>query len=152
MSVKNLKEGEYVVGNQVTESYIKFSENGDIEVVGTNDQVVTIAGDCNVTITGNHTINTTGNTILNTTGNTELNTDGDVDAVIGGALTAGVTGNTDITSPIITLTGELRVTGDITAFYGGTPIVLSSFKTAYNAHTHISAAPGNPSSTTSLPI
>ena len=49
---KNLKEGEVAVGNYLTGSVVKFLENGDIEVTGTNDINLTVAGTTNLTSTG----------------------------------------------------------------------------------------------------
>ena len=58
-------------------------------------------------------------------------------STIGGTLTANVTGNTSLTSPITTVTGVLRVTGEITAFFGlGNEITFTDIKTIYNTHTH----------------
>jgi phage gp45-like len=34
---KNLKPGEYVVGNQLTGAFVKFSENSDIEIITDGD-------------------------------------------------------------------------------------------------------------------
>lgn len=110
---KNLKEGEVAIGNYLTESYVKFKENGDIEVIGTNNANVTVTGNVNLTVNGN------------------------VSATIGGTLTANITGDTDITSPIVTVNGEIRATGEVTAFYGlGGEISFTDIVTKYNAHTH----------------
>ena len=133
---KNLKEGEVAVGNPLTKSVIKFLENGDIEITGTNNQNINITGDVNLTVGGNLNITTTGNTTITTTGNTTIDSTGNMSSTIGGTLTANVTGNTSLTSPVTTITGELRVTGEITAFFGGTPITMTDIKTTFNAHTH----------------
>lgn len=118
---KDLKEGEVAIGNFLTRSYVKFKENGDIEVVGTNNRTVTITGDDTITVSGDSAINVTGN----------------MSATIGGTLTADVTGNTDITTPIATVNGALRVTGEITAFYGlPNQISFTNIKNIYNTHTH----------------
>ncbi len=126
---KDLKPGEVAVGNFLTRSRVKFLENGDIEIVATNDQNITVTGDSNLTVGGNTTITTTGNTTINTTGN--------MSSTIGGTLTANVTGNTNITSPVVTITGALNVTGEITAFSGlGSEITFTDIVNKYNVHTH----------------
>jgi phage gp45-like len=149
---KDLKPGEVAVGNFLTRSRVKFLENGDIEIFAANDQNITITGDSNLTVGGNTTITTTGNTVIDTTGNTTINSDGNVSSTIGGTLTANVTGNTSITSPVLTLTGELRVTGEITGYYGtGSSMSFTNLWTKYNAHTHTSATAGSPTSATLSP-
>ena len=45
---KNLKEGEILVGNTKTKSFIKFSENGDIEIEGTANINITSANAVNI--------------------------------------------------------------------------------------------------------
>jgi phage gp45-like len=139
---KNLEEGEVAIGNPITESVVKFLKNGDIDITCKNDQNVTVSGSVNITVTGDTNITTTGNTTIDSTGN--------VSSTVGGTLTANVTGNTDITSPIVTINGALNVTGEITAFSGlGGEINFTDIVATYNAHTHISATAGNPSSTPS---
>lgn len=52
---KNLKEGEVVVGNYLTGSYVKFLQNGGIEVFTEGNATVTASNaiiDANVTILG----------------------------------------------------------------------------------------------------
>ena len=117
---KNLKPSEVVVGNPKTTSVIKFLENGDIEITGKANQNINITGNVNLTVGGNITVNVTGN----------------MTSTIGGTLTADVTGNTTITSPIVKVDGALQVTGEITAFFGGTPITMTDIKTTFNTHTH----------------
>lgn len=46
---KNLKSGEVVIGNPVTGSYVKFAENGDIEVVSKGGLTATIEGAAQIT-------------------------------------------------------------------------------------------------------
>jgi hypothetical protein len=45
---KNLKRGEYVAGNQVKKTYIKFDENGNIEIEGQGDINITTTGNVNI--------------------------------------------------------------------------------------------------------
>jgi len=134
---KDLKEGEIAIGNFLTRSYVKFKENGDIEVISTNNRSVTIAGNDSIVIGGDCNITTTGNTTVTTTGNTTIDSTGNMSATIGGTLTANVTGNTNLTTPVATVTGALRVTGEITAFYGlVNQISFTNIKNTYNTHTH----------------
>jgi phage gp45-like len=130
---KDLKEGEVAIGNFLTRSYIKFLENGDIEVIGVASQNVTITGDVNLTIGGNCNIIATGN--INATA---------------ANLTANISGNADITCPQVDITGALSVTGDVTAFAGGVnEITFSDIISTYNSHTHnetgsVTNAPNQP--------
>jgi hypothetical protein len=64
---KPLKAGEVVVGNPTSQSYIKFHEDGTIEIVsakkvlltGADDMEVTIAGDVKLTASGNVDVDAT---------------------------------------------------------------------------------------------
>lgn len=53
-----LKEGEVVVGNYLSGSYIKFTQNGDIEILSTSNNII-ITG--NITVNGS--ITSSGNVI-----------------------------------------------------------------------------------------
>jgi len=118
---KNLKPGEVALGSFMTKSVVKFLENGDIEITGTADQNINITGDSNVTIGGNSSITVTG----------------DASLTVGGSTTTDNTGNIDITAPIVNIDGELRVTGEVSAFYGlGTELSFSDIRTKYNLHVH----------------
>lgn len=118
---KDLKPGEVAVGSPKTRSVIKFLENGDIEITGKANQNINITGNVNLTVGGNITVNATGN----------------MTSTIGGTLTANVTGNTTITSPLVTIDGELRVTGQVSAFFGtGNEINFTDIETKYNDHKH----------------
>ena len=136
---KDLKEGEVAIGNFLTRSYVKFLENGDIEIVTTNNQNITVTGDSNLTVAGSANITSTGNATITS----------DAHVVVTATGTVGITstGNTTLTAPITTIDGALRVTGEITADYGGIDeISFTDIITKYNLHTHISATAGNPSS------
>lgn len=134
---KNLKSGEVALGNFVTKSVIKFLENGDIEITGLNDQNIAITGDTNVTIGGNSTVAITGNNTVTVGGNSSLDVTGDADITVGGSTTIDSTGNIDITAPVVNVTGELRVTGEVTAFYAlGSELSFSDIRTKYNIHYH----------------
>lgn len=123
MRFKDLKPGEVAVGNFLTRSVIKFLENGDIEITGVAGLNVSIAGSVNIAVEGD--------TVINTSGTTKINS----------------TGNTTVTSPVVTVEGALRATGEISAFYG-TPneINFTDIQNKYNIHTHISSGPGSPTS------
>lgn len=134
---KNLKSGEVALGNFVTKSVIKFLENGDIDITGFNDQNITITGNNNVTIGGNNTVAITGNDSVTITGDSTLNITGDADITVGGSTTIDSTGDIGITAPVTNITGELRVTGEVSAFYGlGTELSFSDIRTTYNVHQH----------------
>ncbi len=76
-----------------------------------------------------------------------LNTDGDLDATVGGNLNATVTGNTILTTPQLTLNGEMILnggltvngtigaSGDITDLNGANGS-LNDIRTVYNSHIH----------------
>lgn len=118
---RNLKPGEVALGNFVTKSVVKFLENGDIEITGTSDQNINITGNSNVTVGGN----------------TSLNVTGDANITVDGSTTIDSTGNIDITAPIVNIDGELRVTGEVSAFYAlGTELSFSDIRTKYNIHVH----------------
>lgn len=71
---------------------------GDIDVIAAGDLTATVTGSATVTVSGNVT----------------ATVDGNVSAEIGGELTASVTGNTTITTPTLTLNGDLVVDGTAT--------------------------------------
>jgi len=155
---KDLKEGEVAIGNFLTRSYVKFLENGDIEIVTTNNQNITVTGDSNLTVAGSANITVTGDSNLTVAGSANITSTGnatitsDAHVVVTATGTVGITstGNTTLTAPITTIDGALRVTGEITADYGGIDeISFTDIITKYNLHTHISATAGNPSSVAS---
>jgi phage gp45-like len=69
---KGLKSGEVVFGNQVTGSYVKFLENGDIEIIGKNDVNLTVSKDLKI-ISKKITINASDNVTITTTKALNLN-------------------------------------------------------------------------------
>lgn len=54
---KSLAEGEVVLYNTQTQSYVYLKANGDIEVDAKNDLVAIVAGDLSVSVTGSVDIN-----------------------------------------------------------------------------------------------
>jgi phage gp45-like len=70
-------------------------------------------------------------------GDIEVTGKSDININITGDVNVTATGNTTITSPIVTVNGALRVTGEITAFYGlAAEINFTDIETKYNLHKH----------------
>lgn len=91
---KNLKAGELVLGNTMTRSNIKFSEDKSINITGANNTLIVIDANGNVSITtaGTFTINATGNVVIN---GAEIHLNGSAvgvarlnDSVSGGVITS----------------------------------------------------------------
>lgn len=66
---KNLKEGEVVLYNYVSGSYVYLKENGDVHINCKNDIQIDVVGDANITVTGDvtitaPTINLTGDVVI----------------------------------------------------------------------------------------
>jgi hypothetical protein len=90
---KNLKPGEYVVGNQLTGAFVKFSENGDIEIDAGSANVNLTAANLKITgdvaVVGNSTftgtITNNGKDIGDGHGHTQgVDSNGDTQAAISG--------------------------------------------------------------------
>jgi phage baseplate assembly protein gpV len=90
---KNLKDGEYIVGNEVTGAFVKFLENGDIEIDAGAANVNLTAANLNITgdvaVVGNTaftgTVTANGKTIDDTHGHTQgKDSNGDSEAAISG--------------------------------------------------------------------
>lgn len=99
---KNLEPGEVQVGNRVTGSFVKFNKDQGV------DWFVNDGGDLVVTLAG-------GNASIDVTG--DINVD--------------ATGNVNITAPTVAITGNLTVSGTITAIGE----VIGATK-ALSTHTH----------------
>jgi hypothetical protein len=146
---RELKEGEVAIGNFLTRSNIKFSENGDIEITGVADQNITIAGDSNLIVTGNNNVTVAGNCTINASGNVNITSGGNT-SLTAANLSATISGSTDITSPTVNVTGAITATGDVTAFAGGVnQITFTNIIDTYNSHTHnetgsVTNAPNQP--------
>jgi len=156
--VKFLENGDIeITGTADQNINITGSNNvtigGDNTIAITGDNTVTVGGDNDVTISGsntvditdfndvtiggNNTVVVTGNDSVTISGNSILDVTGDADITVGGSTTIDSTGNIDITAPIVSITGELRVTGEVSAFYGlGTELSFSDVRTKYNVHFH----------------
>jgi len=135
---KNLQEGEVVVFNVLSGSYSYFKEDGTIEVVSKKDLIATVEGDVIATVAGDVTATIIGDTLLTTTGK--------VTAIVGGAvnltcpsLDATVVGTANVTAaiaeviaPIITLTGNVTINGNLTIPTGTVTIAGIN----HNLHLH----------------
>lgn len=127
---KNLKEGEVLVGNPLTGSYVKFDEDGNITELSKNNKTIQVDEDFNITVNGNTTINSTGNASIN-------------------AENAAITATTlaSITAPSIQLGNGS----------GGGPVSLAQFaalKAYVDAHVHSGVQAGGANTgapTTPLP-
>lgn len=90
---KELKEGEAVLYNTLTKSFVLLKENGDIEVDAKNDLIATVAGNMAADVGGNASVNAGGNASV-TAINITLTATGAV--VLTAAGTVTITGSTVI--------------------------------------------------------
>lgn len=124
---KELLEGEVVYENPVAGTTMKFNNAGDIEIeTGPN-------GSLTLTIpNGDATIEVTGDVNLDVSGNAALT----------------VTGTVDIDAPTVNMTGNLNVTGTITALdVQGGPLPVSLV-----THTHVIASGAGAGGSTGPPL
>lgn len=136
--LRGLAPGEVALGNWLAKSYIRFWNNGDIQIKGSNNANITITKDMNVTVKGNVTVNVAGDSTINVTGNSDITSGGDMTATVGGDFSATIAGDAVIDAPLVRFTGELRVTGDVTVLYGTVnQITFSDMIIKYNEHTHV---------------
>lgn len=132
---KNLKEGEVVLYNYLSGSYIYLKENGDVKVDCKNNEIIDVVGDVDITVGGDATIDITG----------------DADVTVGGSLAATAVTAATITAPAINLTGNVLISGTLGVLNGN----LASFSGAVLAtgevtgngkvlstHTHSGVEPG----------
>ncbi|GAF89674.1 unnamed protein product [marine sediment metagenome] len=102
--VKDTAPGEYAIGDYMTGDYIYFKENGDLEVVISNNATVTIGGNADVTIAGNATATIGGDATVSVTG--------DISATAGGTVDIESVGIMTLTAPQINLqTPILKMSG-----------------------------------------
>jgi|GEM_PF-6146427 len=124
---RGLVPGEVIVGNQEKKTFVYFKEDGSIEIEAVGD----------INIKASSTVNI------------------DADLVVTGTITgqsdANIAGNLDVGGNIIG-GATIVAQGAITATAGATPVTLNEIKDGYNAHTHVSNGPGNPTTGTSDPI
>lgn len=118
---KNLKVGEVAVGNYITKSNVTFLENGDIQVTGKNNMIVTITNNNTVSIGGTCTVNITGNATITcpeTTINGDVTINGNLE-VNGNSFS---TGNFETTQDVIAsgISLNSHVHGGVTTGGGST--------------------------------
>lgn len=100
--------------------------SADLELNADGKADITIKGDANISVNGNSNLSVDGNITLNCGGNSTLTIEGDV------SLTAN--GKVDLISDNINLGGNQQF-----------KIALAeTISNLFNAHTHLSAAPGSP--------
>jgi phage gp45-like len=115
---KTLKPGEVALGNYITKSNIRFLENGDIQVIGTNNMTVTIAQNNTVTIGGSATINVTGSATIN-------------------CASATLTAATTTINSNVTINGSLNINGNSTSngnFTTSGDVVASGISLSTHVH------------------
>jgi hypothetical protein len=167
-----LESGEVMVGNQVQGTYIKFLNNGNVEILANATAKVTCV-DSEIICSGNSTVTCVDSTIT-CSGNSSINcVDSDIDCsgnstlmCVDGDITAS--GNVDISAsgtvdisgtPTIDLTatttnvnGNLVVSGTITGsdISDGTRS-MSGDRAIFNGHTHLENGAGNQTDATGTP-
>lgn len=99
---KNLEEGEVVIGNPLTKSFVKFDKDGNIDIESKAKIVINSASDVEITNSGKLTVNSTGNVIVATNGDVAL-TGTDIDIVANGDVSLKATGVVDVVSPQVNL-------------------------------------------------
>lgn len=92
---KDLKEGEFIVGNEVTKSFIKFDENGNITVEGSSKVVINATSDLDLTIQGDVNLTVNGKVNLTSTGDVDIDAP-KVNLGAGGAAIARVGDSVDV--------------------------------------------------------
>ena len=90
---KNLAEGEVIVGNPKTGSYIKFAGDSKIEIVGTDEIEINASGDVKINVTGDIDMTVSGNVDVDAT-QVNLGVGGNQIARLGDQITVNV-GGTD---------------------------------------------------------
>lgn len=110
---KNLEEGEVVVGNPKTKSFVKFDKDGNINIESKAKIVINGASDVDITNVGKLTINSTGDIDITTSGKVDLKATGDVDVDasqvnlgVGGAAIARVGDSVNLTTGFIITGGN----------------------------------------------
>lgn len=143
-------DGLYIGGflNGAPSQYIEFLDSG-INVVATGDINVTTTANVNVDSGGDISANCT-NLTVNCSGSAGINAPGGAN-VTTSALT--------VDAPTAEFSGAITALSVTTAGGALTPTgvqdstgTISDLRDAYNSHTHVSADPGVPTSTTSDPV
>jgi len=132
---RNLKEGEVVVFNYISKSYIYFKANGDIDIECKNNTNINVSGDLSATIGGDATVD------------------------VSGSLEATAGDSAVITAPTIELNGNVSVKGTFTQTGGGAAnfsgsMTVTGDVTAQGTslHTHVHSGVQSGGSNTGQPV
>jgi len=120
--LKELQPGEVGIHNPETGSYIKFKENGDIDIESQNN-INVICVDATVIASGNMSSIVDGDLSFTVTGITEISSNG----------------NMTLTAPQITLTGDIVLDGDVTGNASGSINAVNGLVTGgieWSTHLH----------------
>lgn len=117
---KNLAQGEAVLYNTQTQSYVLMRANGDVQ------------------------ISAQGNIDADATGNITADAGGNIEATAGGNIAATATGSATITAPAIVLNGNVTIAGTLAQTGGGaatfsgglTANELTAGGVPYTGHVH----------------
>ena len=120
--IRDMQAGEVAIGNYITGSYTYYKANGDVDTYSPADVNVTANGDINATATnisatasGNIQATAGGNINMTATGSVTINANTfAVSAPNGGTFTVGNT-TIELTDTGIAMTGDVDVTGDVSA-------------------------------------
>lgn len=99
---KNLEEGEVVIGNPLTKSFVKFDKDGNIDIESKAKIVINSTSDVEITNSGKLTVNSTGNVIISTNADVALNCT-NIDIVASGDVSLKATGSVDVDAPQVNL-------------------------------------------------
>ena len=106
---KDLKAGEAVHGNVLSGTHIKYAENGDMEIIVTNNQTITISGNAVINVSGDVTLNVTGDVTITSPEviiNGDLTVNGDIDTPSGDVTASGISLNSHTHGGVETGTGS----------------------------------------------
>ncbi len=127
---KGLKEYEVQVGNYDTRSNVKFAENGNVElsISQEGNLVVTVAnGDVEVVTSGDISV---------------TSEEGDLSIQVrSGGVTLESSGDVDVTAPTVNITGNLTISGTVTAMGD----VVAGSRVSLISHVHAGVQSGGSS-------
>lgn len=126
------------------DTIVRLKKDGNLTISTKGDIIVEEAVNIEVNNSGNLTVNTEGDAAINVTGNTTCDVGGDLSADVSGATTITSGGNVTVDTSSTTITGDLRVDGQVSV--GGD--VATDAGISHNNHTHT----GNLGSPTSPPL
>ncbi len=118
-----------------TGTLCEIDKDGNIQLTGVKNQTINITNDVTQTVGGNESDTVTGNNTVNVSGNVSQTVGGDESDTISGSLTITVTGNTDVTSPTVTINGNLVVNGTV-ASSGTMTALKDTTPTGLTTHIH----------------